>query len=227
MKTDLSSRKAALTAGIASLLMFVAAMLAEFMARQGLVVPDDALRTAENIRTHAGMFRLGLAGYFTVLICDVLVSWALYVFLKPVHRDLALLTAWFRLLYTALLGAAFFGLVRGYRLVIATFSKPDEALQHFQYFDDAWSVALLFFAVHLALLAYLLLRSGYVPKIWGILLMIAALGYSIDNACKLLLTDYDDYKFLLVFAAVPAFVGEAGFALWLLIRGGKPVQKVA
>jgi hypothetical protein len=74
----------------------------------------------------------------------------------------------------------------------------------------------------------LILKSDYVPRVLGILLIISSLAYLIDNAALLVLPNYQDYQAitsLVVF--LPAFIGEFTFMLWLLFRGGKTASKDA
>jgi hypothetical protein len=68
----------------------------------------------------------------------------------------------------------------------------------------------------------LVLTSGYIPKILGVLWILAGAGYVIDTLANLLLANYGDYEtaFLLI-VAVPSLIGEFAFTIWLLLRGGK------
>ncbi|MBL0913289.1 MAG: DUF4386 domain-containing protein [Bacteroidia bacterium] len=209
-------RQAALTAGIFSLLMFVAAMVAEFFMRQRLIVPDNARETAANILAEPVLFRGGILAYLLVLICDVLLAWALYIFLYRVHPALSLLSACFRLVYTALFGMALSGLLKGFRRL----QDPETALAYFNGFEDDWAIALIFFALHLLLTGYLVYRSNIIPKWIGILLVLAGVAYFTDNICKLMLPDHSVYKNVLtLLVAVPSICGELGLALWMLFRG--------
>lgn len=78
------------------------------------------------------------------------------------------------------------------------------------------------FGIHLALLGWLVLTSGYMPKVLGVLLILAGAGYVIDTLANALLANYGDYEtmFLLI-VAVPSLIGEFAFTIWLLTRGGK------
>ncbi len=230
MTIDTSIRRAAIIAGTSSIVMFFAAMLAELYARQGLIVADNAAATAHNIISNPLAFRMGMLGFLIVLICDVLVAWALYIFLSPVNKNIALLAAFFRLVYTCIFGVALLNLMTGFRLltnvqyseIIDKNELYHQALLQFNAFDDGWAIGLVFFGVHLLLIAYLIIQSSFIPKIIGILFFLAAIAYMGDNAAKLLLADYQDYKTLLTMAvAIPSIIGEVGFAVWLLLKGGK------
>jgi hypothetical protein len=88
-------------------------------------------------------------------------------------------------------------------------------------FNSAWLIGLVCFGSHLALLGSLVLTSGYIPKVLGVLILAGA-GYVIDTLANALLANYGDYEttFLLV-VAVPSLIGEFAFTIWLLMRGGK------
>jgi hypothetical protein len=83
-----------------------------------------------------------------------------------------------------------------------------------------YSIGLVFFGINLLVLGYLVFKSGYFPRILGILLIGASLGYLIDTFAKVLLPNYGDYEgifTLVVFA--PALIAELSLCLWLLVKG--------
>lgn len=82
-------------------------------------------------------------------------------------------------------------------------------------FRSAWGLSLIFFAAHLVLLGYLICKSGYIPKLIGILLVIAGFGHVIQNVNVYLFPEPD-----LGYVAF-ALIGELVFMFWLLIRGWK------
>lgn len=227
---NISIRRTAIISGVASIVMFFAAIIAEFYARQGIIIQDNATATAQNLLNNPFAFRVGMLGFLVILICDVLVSWALCIFLSPVHRYIALLAAVFRLIYTGIFASALTNLMMGFRLITNTqyTGITDKnglyhyALLQFNAFDDGWAIGLVFFGVHLLLLAYLIIMSGFIPKIIGVLLFFASIAYMIDNIAKLIVSDYQHYKNIFTMAvAIPSIIGELGFALWLLIRGSR------
>ena len=220
---DISPRKAAIVAGIGLLILTVCAIFAEFFVRQNLVVLGDATATANNIMAHELLFRLGIISFIVVVILDVVVAWALYVLLKPVHRSLSLIMAWFRLVYAVILGIAlinFFNVLQllsgtGYLTAFEPNQLHAEVMVFLNAFSYGWAVGLVFFGIHLSILGFLVFKSGYIPKILGILLFVAGLGYFIDSFLIFLLPDYQ------ATIATFTFIGEALFMLWLLFKGVK------
>lgn len=82
-------------AGVLLLLSLVAGGFGEFYVPSKLIVSADAAATARNIIASASMFRMGFAGYLVEAMCDIALTLILYVLLRPVHEDLALLAAFF------------------------------------------------------------------------------------------------------------------------------------
>lgn len=225
-----SLRGAALTAGFGLLVMFFAAMFANFFVISGMIVPTSAETTTNNILANLPLFRSGVVSFLLVLICDVLAAWGLYVVFQPASPQLSKLAAWFRLVYTAIFGAALLGLVAipsllGNAQWMATFEPAQlqsQVLLFFRMFDSAWTFSLVFFGVHLLVLGYLVFRSGYAPKWIGILLVLAAFGYLTDNVAKLLMSNYADYaSVFLPMVVIPGILGELSLCFWLLFKGGK------
>ena len=108
---EISQRRAALVAGLGIVALAIVAGFAYGFVFQSFVVPGDATATANNIKASEMLFRIGFFSWLAILILDVLVAWALYIFLKPVHKSLSLLAAWLRLVYTAILGTALLNFV--------------------------------------------------------------------------------------------------------------------
>jgi hypothetical protein len=228
-KYQTSVGKAAVVAGIGLLLMMIPAIFANFAVVEGLIVPGDAATTASNIADNATLFRLGIGCFMIVAILDLLVTWALYIVLKPVNKSLSLLAAWGRLVYTTILAVALPFLVTalrlvedaGYQAALGAEGLQAQVLLSAGAFNDVWAFGYLFFALHLLLIGYLAFKSGYIPKILGILVMVSSFSYLIDNVARLLLPAYGDYTAVFMILLVPAFLGEPLLAVWLLIRGRK------
>ena len=218
-----SLRKAALVAGSGLLAMTIFAVVAFSLVFQKLIIPGDASATVNNILAGEMQFRIGIICLFIVAVLDVVVAWALYVFLEPASKNLSLLAAWFRLVYSAILGVALFGYANVLRLLggahnmkgVETGQLHPDVMLSLQVFDDGWAIGLVFFGIHLVILGYLVFRSGYVPRILGIVLAIAGVAYVTDSFGRFLFPNYT--------LDLATFVGwgEALFMLWLLYKGLK------
>jgi hypothetical protein len=200
----LSMRKAAIIVGIAFIIMWLLALFADGFVLQNLVVPDDAAKTADNIKADELLFGLGIVSYIIILALDVIIALALYVILKPVNKRLSWFAAVFRLLYTAIMGISLFALV-------LLFSNE---------YVYGKLIAYIFFILHIFVLGYLVFKSDYIQKILGIFLMIASICYII-----LLYGDYifpeELFEALFIIAIIPATFAELSLGIWLLIKSGK------
>ncbi len=222
-----SFRKIAGITGAGYLIIFISGIFANFFVLQGLVEPDNAAATMHNIETGQALFRTGILSFIFMVVCDVLLAWTLYQLLRPVNKDLSLLSAWLRLVNGTIFGIALFNLfkvlqmVNGahYRTLLTADQLHAQVMLSLGSFNDTWLIGLIFFGLHLFVLGYLILRSGYVPKLLGILLIIAGAGYLVDSFAHFLLPDYAAYEtvFALV-VVVPGVIGELAFTLWLLAR---------
>jgi hypothetical protein len=220
---SISLRTAAIIAGLALLTMAVAAPFAELYVYPKFLVPGSAAEIAKNIIANRILFVSGVFGYLITFICDVVAAWALYVLLKPVNDNLSLLTAWFRLVYTVIALVALVNLVTVLRLLSTadylTVLGPDQVYAQVKLsliaFRSGWSFGILFFGIHLVLLGYLVLRSHYIPRILGVLLLIGGLGYLITTLGPFLFPNIN------LHVARFTFYGELIFMLWLLVRGWK------
>ena len=226
-ETQTSQRRAALVAGLGLLLMTVLAIFGNFVVLESLVVAGDPAATANNIAANELQFRAGILSLVIVAALDVVVAWGLYIFLKQVNRNLSLLMGWFRLVYATILGLALanlFGVLfllsgASYLTVFEPGQLQAQAMAFLNTFSYAWDIGYVFFGLHLLLLGYLVFKldfRGYIPKILGVLLVIASLGYLVDSFGKLLLPNYGANIGLFT------FFGELLLMLWLLwvgIRG--------
>lgn len=220
---DITLNRAALISGLGLLAMTIFAIFAEFFVFQNLVVNGDPSATSKNISANEMQFRFGIISFLIVIVCDVLVAWSLYIFLKPVNKNLSLLAGWFRLVYAVIFAISLFNLVAvpglltstDYLKAFGTEQLNAQVMFSLNAFRDGWNIGFIFFGVHLILLGYLVFKSGYVPSLFGILLMIAGIGYLADSIGKLLVHNFD--LSLNIFTAW----GELLFMFWLLIKGAK------
>lgn len=199
--------------GMSLVLMAALALFANFVVLEGLVTPGDAGATARDVAASEGLFQWGIVGWFVIAALDMFAGWALFHVFKPVHPRVAMLSAWSRYLYGAVLAGATTQLSAGFGLL--TSSDPvaqSQGLQKIESFTDIWNLSLILFGVHLLLAGYLAYRSGYVPKRVGAAVGIAGFGYLFDAAVRGIVADP---SFSL---SVITGLGEFVLAVWLASR---------
>ena len=216
--TDASSsvRKASITAGAGLLLMSVLSGIGYLIAVKGLTVPGNATRTAEKIAAHEDLLRFGIVSLFFVAALDVVVAWALYRVFTPVSEAISKFASGLRIAYAGIFVIAISRLV-GVLGVLGTNQQPSAVLGRINSFTNIWDAGLVLFGLHLLVIAYLAYRSGFVPKVLGVLLAVAGLGYMFDSLSAALThgssTPVSSFT----------FVGEFVLALWLVIFGRRVI----
>jgi hypothetical protein len=225
-----SYNKIAILTGIGYLVIFITGVFSNFFVLENLIVSGDAAATAENIMEGDMIFRLGILSFIIMVILDLLLAWTLYVLLRPVHKDLSLLAGWLRLVNGTVFGIALFGLFNVLQMIsgadyleaFETGQLQAQVMLSLDAFNNTWLIGLVFFGFHLLLLGYLIIRSGYIPRIIGYLLVLASLGYLIDSFANFLLPGYSKYETIfMMIVVIPGVVGELSLTFWLLIKGGK------
>lgn len=223
-------RKASFIGGIGYIAIFILAIFANFMVREGMVVSGDPAATADRILAGEGLFRLGLVSFLAVFILDIFIAWALWILTRTIQRDAALLAAWFRVVYTVFMGVALLFYFQAlqylggqeFLLAFTTEQLQANALIALESFNSTWLIGLTAFGMHLVVLGFLLHRSAYFPRVLSLVMILSGFFYILDTVAHSLLSEYQAYQGLFTaLVAVPSVIGEGWFGIWLLVRGGK------
>ena len=197
--------------GALYLVIIVAGIVGPLLTRDRLIVPDDAVATADNIAGSPELWRLGIAVDVVMQLCDVPVMLILFLLLSPVNRNVALLALLFNIVQTATLVANQLTLVAAQLLSVGQPALTDAAIEAYSYGE---ALGLVFFGFTLLAEGYLIRHSGYLPRILGLLVQIAGVSYIVNSLLLLVDPDLANIAFL-----IPSFVAELSLALWLLIKG--------
>ena len=220
VKESMNPNKTARIAGLLYLPPWVLSLVAMFL-RQGLVVPGDAATTASNIVASASLFRLSVVMDLIVQVVFVFLVLLLYKLLKPVNRNHALLMVILFLVSVPMAMLNMLGqssallLLNGADYLTAFTVDQLQALVSLvlDLHEQGVMIAYIFWGLWLFPLGYLVFKSGFLPRILGVLLMISCYGYLIDFTTFFLLPGFG--------VAVNMFTGwaELILCLWLLIKG--------
>jgi hypothetical protein len=220
-----SVQRTARIAGILYLIITVAAIFAHFYVPSNIIVSGDAAATANNITTSETLFRVGGVGSeLVVLLSEVILSIVLYVLLKPVNKTLSMLAAVSRLVMTTIHGLNllnyFFAILllsgAGYLSAFNTEQLHGLVMLFLDAHSIGFTIGIAFLTLHVFILGYLILKSGYFPKVLGILFIAAGVGYLVDSFALLLFSGYETTPTVI---AIVIAVSEIAFPLWLLIKG--------
>jgi hypothetical protein len=220
-----SPLKLARVAGVLYLIIFIVAPFAFEFGRTSVVVPGDAAATVNTIVASESVFRIGMVAESVVVLVEIVLAAILYVLLKPVSQPLSLAAAFSRLAEAVvqavnlLTGLPALLLLGGAGYLTAFEPAQLQALVLLFLEVNAFLILVwgLLFGFHLLLLGYLVYKSGFWPRILGILLLLASLGYLAQSYGHILAPQYDDpLSTVVVVLSVP---GELAFTVWLLWKG--------
>jgi len=228
----LDAKRATLVArvgGVLYLIIIVIGALGEAVVRGSIVVPGNATATAANLRSLEWLWRLGVAGEVVLLTCATALALILYVLLRPVSRDLALLGVFFNLVSLAIEGVAAVSLAAALlpmtNAYVSAFT-PEQlnvmAMLSVRSHSAGFGIALIFFGMECVILGYLIFRSGYMPRSIGVLMQIAGVCYVINSFALLLSPPLSSRLFPAIL--IPSLIAELSLALWLLAKGVRPVK---
>lgn len=205
---NLPTSKAALLVGIAFITSIIIVTIVDDFLLANFVVPGDTEALARDIESGGKLFGFAVAAYLLVLTLDSIIGIALYVVLKPSNRNLALLTATLRLLYASILASGLFALVLH---IIDVYGYA--TIKLFGY---------IIFSLHLFVLGYSVVKSGYIPKILGVLLIFASFTY-IAFFIDLHLSEILELIIMLTMAG-----SEFLLCIWLMVkRSSLPASSIS
>lgn len=229
VKETYQLRQAAVVSGVSLLIMTVAAFFSYGYVHNSLVISDSPITTLNNIQNSIGLFNGEIFGWLVILIMDILVSWSFYIYLRPIHQEYSLLSAWLRLIYTAILGFAVSSLVHVGVLINqstgpikqTTDVLASQVMISIKTFEAVWSLGLVVFGLHIFIIGLIVLKSKTIPKTIGILLLIAGTSYVLIHLLDGFMPELESITSVLeAILSIPMIAGELGFGIWLLIRGG-------
>ena len=226
---DNSQRKAARVAGIAGLVTMALIVASNFGISERLVVAGNAAETARNILAHQTLFRLSIASDLLYATGVVVLLTALYVILKPVSRGVAMLGAFFRLVYASMWIVSALNTFFALRILIgADYLRVFESDQlqawarlYLGWGFDAYYVGLLFYSLASTVCAYLWLKSMYVPKVLAAFGMISSAWCNACTIAFIISPNFAKTVNLWWFDS-PMAIFELALSLWLLFMGLRP-----
>ncbi|MBI3660324.1 DUF4386 domain-containing protein [Candidatus Acetothermia bacterium] len=228
---DQSQRKAARVAGFSYLFTFAIVVFANFGIHERLIVAGNAAETARNIMAHERLFRIGIASDLIYCAGVVVLLTALYVILKPVNRSLALLGAFWRLVYAlmwVLMTLNFFDALRllsgaDYLRVFEAERLQALARLHLAANFDAYYVGLPFFGLASTVCSYLWFKSGYIPRALSAFGVISSAWCVICAFAFIIFPNFNetvnDWWF-----DTPMGIFEIAIGFWLLFKGLRPYR---
>ena len=218
-----TNKKTARLAGLIWLLMFVFGPIAQII-RSTLFVTGDMAATAQNIRSNEFLFRLGFVSDLLMMVLLLLLPLVLYKLLYSVSKNLSILMVVFVMVSVPinmlnllnefaavhlLSGAEYLNAIGGEQLTA-------NAMLSYDLYLHGYEIANVFFALWLIPLGLLVYKSGFLPKILGILLVVGGFSLFLEVFVYFLVPGFEVVNTVLL---IPQTISEFVFLIWLLVKG--------
>lgn len=192
-----------------------------------ILVDGNALETVNNIMNNQGLVRLGILGDIIVFLCEVALSVMLFRLLKPVSETLSLTAALARIGMAVIIALnAIFDtvpliLLSGASYLEAFDAAEIQALVMVFIEVEAYGMVMwqMFFGLHLAVMAYLVMKSGYLSRVLGLMMLVGSFGYTLQSLLAVISPEAEFLSWLIIGLLALVTIGEVSFAFWLLIKG--------
>jgi len=208
--------------GVLFLVSLVAGGFGEGFAPSQLIATGDAAATARHIVNSDAVFRVGFASYLVEGLCDVALTVVFYVLLRPVNPVVTLGIVLFRLMATATFafGELFYfapSLIVRNDTYLKSFS-PDQlntlTLLSLNLYGLGGLISLVFYGVASIGIGYLMFRSGYFPRILGVVWAIGGSGFVLRTFAAVLVPSIPT-----AILQAPQILAILMLAIWLLTKG--------
>lgn len=227
-----SNKKTARIAGLLYLIVVVTGIFNLAYVPSKLIVLDNAYKTVKNIIDSETLFRFGILSGLICYTAFLLLPLVLYKLLKPVNKNHAVLMVVFAVVSVPI---SFINMGNKFSVltliseaenlkVIEADRLQEQVLFYLHSYSNGNQIASIFWGLWLLPFGYLVFKSGFLPKLLGLLLMFGCSGYLIDFIGDFLFLGYGE-TIVSKFITMPGSIGEIGICLWLLIIGTKENNK--
>ncbi|MGB7922989.1 MAG: DUF4386 domain-containing protein [Pyrinomonadaceae bacterium] len=224
---DESQRKAAKVVGLTFLFAMVIVVLANYGINFRLIIPGNAVDTARNIMAHETLFRINIACNLIYVVNVVVLLASLYVILKPVNRNLALVAAFCRLVYALMWGVTALNMLGALRLLgdaaYLTVFEADQlqTLARLRISIDAYYVGLPFWGLASTASSYLWFKSRYIPRALAAFGVLSS-AWCVICAFAFIISPHFETTVNAYWFDMPMVIFELALGFWLLIKGLRP-----
>lgn len=220
---SMSLRSLARLGGVLYLITIALGLFRELYVKGQIVWPGDIAATADRLVQFVWLWRAGIAAELVMVVSGVVLTWVLYLLLRPTDARLALLMAWFSLVALAVESASAVLLLQATLPgTVGSMQAVDPAFRHalvgmaLRSHEYGFGIALLMFGPFFLVAGHLIWRSRLFPKVVGALYQVSGVGYLVHSFVLILVPAQAGAVFMVV--ALPIFVGELTFCLWLLFK---------
>ena len=222
-----SNKQKGRLAGLAYFIVVITGIFSLMYVPSLYYVSGDAAATANNILSSESLFRLGMALEMVSFTSFLILPLILYSIFQHVNKTASVLMV---ALAVASVPIAFVGIINEFSVLDLVHSSefPSSELEqqvmfYLGRYFKGHLVGQIFWALWLFPLGYMVYKSGLIPRLLGIFLMIGSIGYLIDFFGRVIMPEYSD-SILASYITIPASIGEIGTCLWLLTMGAKELE---
>lgn len=227
----LSVKQTARLSGFLYLLVVIFGILSLMYIPGKLIQWDNAEATVQKIKASPILFRSGILFSMICYSAFLLLPLVLYRLFKPVSAGIS---AFMVILVLVSIPLSFAHLQNKFAVItlldtagggnISPLALQEQVMFYLTQYENGNLVLQLFWGLWLFPFGYLIVKSGMIPKIFGILLMLGCMGYLVNMTGKILFPLYGTWG-ISAYVRLPASLGEIGTCLWLLIAGAKPYRQ--
>lgn len=206
------------------LVSIFAGIYAEIGVRGTMIVHGNPAATAANIVAGERAFRLGFVADLLGDIAYLGATLLLYILLRPVSRTVTLIMAGFGIAGSGVMAANLVNLfapiilLRSDGLLIgSTSALMPLVILFLKLHTIGYSISIALFSIQVGSIGYLILCSGFFPRIFGLLFIIEAVCNSISSFGGFLALGWVER--LGSYILLPGLPAEVGFTFWLLVFG--------
>lgn len=223
-----SKKKTARISGLLYLIVVLTGIFNLVYVPSKLIVWDNASVTFNNILESETLFRLGIMAGIICYTAFLILPIVLYKLLNQVNKTYAIGMVTLAVisvpvsLINLLNKVNILTLIRKaeYLQAIEADELQAQVLLYLDFYNNGIKIVSVFWGLWLLPFGYLVFKSGFLPKILGIFLMVGCFGYLSNFIGGFLFQNYADLR-IARFVSLPASIGEIGICLWLLIIGTK------
>ena len=214
-------------AGALYLVVVVTGLFSLMYVPAQINVAGDAQATVNKLMAHSTLYRAGIAAFFVKQVAFLLLPLVFFELFRPVHLKAAVLMLTFAVISVPMALVSVAHKLDALDILGGAYSQaftPEQLQWQVMLTLDAYGNGLLattlFWGLWLLPLGFLVIRSGFLPKILGVFLVLGGLAYVVQVFWQILLPQLAFPGSVMVSAAI----GEIGTCLWLLIVGVRPAR---
>ncbi len=223
--------KTARLAGLLYLILVISGITNLMYIPSKLIVWESAAETLENIMNSELLFRLGIVSGIITFLTFLILPLVLYRLLIEVNKMYATLMVIFAVISVPI---SFVNILNKFS-VLTLIGKANylqdldlseiqlQVMFHLDSYNNGIEISQIFWGLWLFPFGYLVYKSGFLPKVLGILLMAGCFGYLITFFGGFLSPNFHKTAFSTI-VGLPASIGEIGICLWLLLMGTKTLN---